>query len=68
MNNENSYLLKLSKGDVVYKTISNEPKSGKHTKTWICKTDSFIDKNGNEVVFLEDEPEVFLCKFLDYVM
>ena len=33
-------------------------------KVWICKTDSFRDKSGSDVVFLEGYSGYFCCRFL----
>jgi len=33
-------------------------------KIWICQTDSYIDKGGNEVVFLEGFSGCFFCGYL----
>ena len=36
-------------------------------KIWTCKTDSYVDKSNNEVVFLEGFIGSFSCKFLQVV-
>lgn len=33
-------------------------------KIWICQTDSYIDKGGQDVVFLEGFSGCFACEFL----
>ncbi len=36
-------------------------------KIWECRSDSYIDKSGNEVVFLKDFSGSFFCKFLQKI-
>jgi hypothetical protein len=33
-------------------------------KVWTCRTDSYIDKAGQEVVFLEGFSGCFMCSYL----
>lgn len=33
-------------------------------RVWDCRTDSFKDKSGEDVVFLKDFTGSFLCKYL----
>lgn len=36
-------------------------------KIWTCKSDSYKDRGGNELIFLEGFSGCFLCSFLQLV-
>ena len=57
--------MKFKKGDKVimngcYEATFPENKD----RVWICETDSFIDKGGYEMVFLDGFSGCFLCRYL----
>lgn len=55
----------FSKGDKVYMHNCMEANIPKNKdKTWVCKTDSYLDINGQDVVFLEGYSGYFSVKFL----
>ncbi|EKB02360.1 hypothetical protein HMPREF9711_03145 [Myroides odoratimimus CCUG 3837] len=57
----------LKKGDIVKMTNCLEASAHKEDK-WICQTNSFKDKGGNDVVFLENYSGYFLCDYLENVV
>lgn len=58
----------FSEGDKVVMHTCHEATFPKYKgKIWTCKTDSYIDKAGQEVVFLEGFSGCFLCDYLAIV-
>ena len=57
----------FKKGDKVVMHSCHEINFYEKGKIWICETDSFVDKGGDEVVFLEGFSGSFMCKYLTYV-
>lgn len=53
----------LKKGDIVLMHTCGESEIYKQ-KYWECKTDSYMDKSGQEAVFINGIVGSFLCKFL----
>lgn len=57
--------MKLKKGDTVIMDGCYEATFPENIdKVWICQTDSYIDKGGNEMVFLDGFSGCFWCKYL----
>ena len=55
----------LKKGDKVIMHTCDESTFEKYKdKIWVCKTDSYLDKSKQEVVFLENFSGCFLVEFL----
>ena len=54
----------LEKGDKVIMVDCLEASIKENQKIWTCQTDSFTDRAGQEVVFLEGFSGYFLTKFL----
>jgi len=54
----------FKKGDTVIMVDCHEASFAENKKNWICQTDSFKDRGGQEVVFLEDYSGYFMAKFL----
>ena len=56
---------KLKKGDLCVMHTCGEADMPKYKgKLWTCRTDSYIDKAGQEVVFLEGFSGCFMCDYL----
>lgn len=55
----------FKKGDkVVMHTCHESTLEVYKDKVWVCQTDSFMDRGGEEVVFLEGFSGYFMAKFL----
>lgn len=54
----------LQKGDKVKMYNCHEANYYGKDKIWTCETDSFLDKSGDEVVFIENYSGTFLVKYL----
>jgi hypothetical protein len=54
----------LLKGDKVVMVNCHEASIKKNQKVWICKTDSYKDKGGQECVFLDGFSGCFFVRFL----
>jgi hypothetical protein len=58
----------FKKGDkVVMHTCAEATLPKYNGKIWTCKTDSYIDKAEQEVVFLEGFSGCFLCDYLQII-
>nr|WP_321357211.1 hypothetical protein [uncultured Draconibacterium sp.] len=58
----------FKKGDtVVMHTCCESTLPQYKGKIWTCRTDSYTDKGGHEVVFLEGFSGCFFCEFLQLV-
>lgn len=64
---DNNNTSTLKKGDVVKMVNCLEASVHKEDK-WICQTNSFKDKGGDNVVFLEDYSGYFLCEYLEKIL
>lgn len=59
----------FKKGDKVVMHTCYESTIEKYKdKTWVCKTDSYIDRGGQEVVFLEDFSGCFSVNYLQKII
>lgn len=62
---DSNKLLTFKKGDHVVMSGCAEAKLGKYkNKVWVCQTDSFLLKSGEEVVFLDGFSGCFATEFL----
>lgn len=60
-------LKNFKEGDEVIMTESHEATFAENQKSWTCISDSFIDKSGDEVVFLDGFSGLYMCLYLSKV-
>lgn len=63
-NNKPVFSPKFLNGAKVIMVGSHEATFPENQKVWTCSSDSYIDKSGQEVVFLDGFSGCYMCKYL----